>query len=175
MEFNQKALYKDNEAVFAGSINGLYKIQINDIPLLIEGNKAPLAQTQNLTTIVIIVSLLAFALLLLIIILLRFRKKLKTATATIESLKQPKETITREKIEAFIQGNLPLASIKTLTDTFQLNAPQIYAILKPDRPGTLIQQIRLATVKKMREQGKTHEEVAHATGLSVSYLKKLKS
>lgn len=175
VEFNRKALFRNNEAIFAGSINGLYKIQINDIPLLIEGNKTHLENAGTFTSIVLLVTVFSVVLLILMILLLRFRKKLKAATATIANLNEPKATITREKIETFIESNLPIASIKTLMDEFQLNAPQLYVILKPDRPGTLIQQIRLATVKKMREKGQSHEEIAAATGLSISYLKKLKT
>ncbi|MFZ9661497.1 MAG: hypothetical protein ACO29O_06420 [Chitinophagaceae bacterium] len=175
VEFNRRALYKDNDAVFAGSINGLYKIQISDIPLLIEGNKAHLEKTGNITSMLLIGALVMVLFIILIIILQRFRKRLKAATETIESLKSPKESVTRERIEAYIQDHLSVASIKTLMDEFQLNAPQIYIILKPDRPGTLIQQIRLATVKKMRAKGQSYDEIAAATGLSISYLKKLKT
>jgi AraC-like DNA-binding protein len=174
VEFNRKALYRNNEAIFAGSINGLYKIQINDIPLLIEGNKTHLENAGTFTSILLLVTIFSVVLLILMILLLRFQKKLKAATATIANLNEPKAAITREKIETFIESNLPVASIKTLMDEFQLNAPQLYVILKPDRPGTLIQQIRLATVKRMRANGKSHEEIAQVTGLSVSYLKKLK-
>lgn len=68
-----------------------------------------------------------------------------------------------------------MASIKSLLDEFKLNAPQLYAILKPDKPGSIIQQLRLDLVKKMREEGKPVNEIAEATGLSLSYLKKLKT
>jgi hypothetical protein len=42
-----------------------------------------------------------------------------------------------------------------LTAEFKLNAPKRYAILKPDKPGSITQNYRLNMVKRMREEGES--------------------
>ena len=174
IEFNRRALYKNENTLYAGSINGLYTIQIADIPKLIENNRAQLKQAKRIYDLLGIIIGLVSVFLFLGYIAFRLRKKLKAAEKTIESIRSPKEEVTREKVEEFILNNLPNASIKTIMDEFKLNGKQLYVILKPDRPGSIIQNIRLEKLKKMREENKTNQKISEVTGLSVSYLKKLK-
>jgi AraC-like DNA-binding protein len=70
---------------------------------------------------------------------------------------------------------LPEASIKTILDEFNLNAPQLYTLLSPDKPGAIIQNLRMEMVKKMRMEGKPASEISEASGFSISYLKKLRT
>lgn len=175
VEFNRKALHKEGDQIFAGSISGLYTINSKDIPLLIEKNKleqdyVTSANNTKLLTTVIVIAIIVIGLISFI-----FRRKIIKANKIIEVLQVPKETVTREKIEEFILRNLSTASIKTITDKFEMNAPQVYAILKPDRPGSIIQKHRLETFKKMKGEGRSIDEIALATGLSTSYLKRLKA
>lgn len=174
VEFNRYALYKNEQTIYAGSVNGLYTIQAADIPLLIEANtsKSNNQQVANLLPWLLLLPTVFIA-----VLWFRKRKQWQAAKAVIEQMESPlpKETVTREMIEAFIVQHLPNASIKTIADTFQLNAQQIYVILKPDKPGSIIQQLRLNMVRQMKNEQKSIQEIADATGLSVSYLKKLKS
>jgi hypothetical protein len=175
IEFNRRALYKNENTIYAGSINGLYTIQIADIPKLIEDNKSQLLQATATYNLVGIIIALGSLFLFFGFILLRYKKKLRSAENLLESISGPKEEVTREKVEEFILNNLPNASIKTIMDKFKLNGKQLYVILKPDRPGSIIQKIRMEALKKMREENKTNQEISEVTGLSVSYLKKIKS
>jgi ligand-binding sensor domain-containing protein len=174
IEFNRRALYKNEKNIFAGSINGLYTINIVDIPKLIENYKAQLNKANRIYDLLGIIIGLVSIFIFLGFIAFRLNKKLKAAEKKIESISSPKEEITREKVENFILNNLPNASIKTIMDEFKLNGKQLYVILRPDRPGSIIQSIRLEKLKKMREENKTNHEISEVTGLSVSYLKKLK-
>ncbi len=175
VEFNRRALHKEGGEIYAGSINGLYTIRANDIPVLIANNEMEqdYATKSNNTKLVLYVIIIALVVIGLISYI--FRKKISEANKVIEVLRVPKEPVTRETIEGFILHNLSSASIKTITYKFNMNAPQIYAILKPDRPGSIIQALRLQTLKKMRGEGKSIEEISDATGLSISYLKRLKT
>lgn len=175
VEFNRKALHKEGNFIYAGSVNGLYTINVADIPLLIEKNKqveySSILKTDNKLMFVF-----AFASIAIIsLIIYNYRRKIVKAERIIETLRSPKEMVSRAKIEDFILQNLPNASIKTISDKFDLHAPQIYAILEPERPGSIIQKLRIQTLKKMRAEGKTVTEIAAATGLSISYLKRLKA
>lgn len=180
VEFNKKALYKNDNFIYAGSVNGLYKIRIIDIPAIIEMNKSnlQLANKSKEKTIIIVMS--AFFLLVLVFSIALFRRKLNAAKETIEILRkpaepvEPEEPVTKEKMEEFIKNNISTVSIKMLMNEFKMNAPQLYIILNPDKPGALIQKIRLEQFKKMKTEGKTNREISEVIGLSVSYLKKMK-
>jgi AraC-like DNA-binding protein len=175
VEFNRKALHKENDLIYAGSINGLYTIQSGDIPALIQANKAYEQEDHTMTNVVVVMGVASVLLLTMGAFVIRFQRKLKIAEQTIEILKDPAPQITRELIEEHIQNNLSKASLNMLQDDFKMSSSQLYIILKPDRPGAIIQRIRLDVFKTMRAEGKSYQEIADATGLSISYLKKLKS
>lgn len=175
VEFNRQALYQEGDIIYAGSLNGLFSFKTSDIPALIKINKSEIKDKNQIRNLLFIGILFLVIIITAIIIVTRYYKKLKKAEETIETLQTPRESISREKIEAYIQNNLPSASLKTLMDHFKVSAPVIYEELKPDRPGSIIQQLRLKTVIEMREDKKTIEEISEATGLSISYLKKIKN
>ncbi len=174
VEFNRRALHKENDIIFAGSISGLYKIHINDIPALIQANRSFELDDQTAANMVTVISIASVLLLTMVGFIIRYQRKLKIAEETIETLIEPSTKVTREVIEEHIHNNLSDASLKMLQDDFKMSGSQLYIILKPDRPGAIIQRIRLGVFRQMREEGKTYTEIAEATGLSVSYLKKLK-
>jgi AraC-like DNA-binding protein len=174
VEFNRQALFKDGGTIYAGSINGLYTILENNIPALVESNKPVLAGAGLFRGTLLVLIIGVPVLLLLLGITLRGQKKLKAAELTIEALKVPREPVNRQNIEKYLANHLANASIKSLVDEFDISTSQLYDILKPDRPGSIIQQIRLQMVQQMRAEEKNAEEIAEATGFSVSYVKKLK-
>jgi len=175
VEFNRKALHKENDLIYAGSINGLYTIQSRDIPALIQANKAYEQEDDATTNVIVVIGVASVLLLTMGAFVIRFQRKLKLAEQTIDTLKEPTKKITREVIEEHIRVNLANASLIMLQDEFNMSVSQLYIILKPDRPGSIIQRIRLDVFRQMRSEGKTYPEIADATGLSVSYLRKLKT
>gem|GEM_PF-1374539 len=184
VEFNRKALFKNGDTVYAGSINGLYTMQARNILRLIEENQPDIKEAPR-ARIPVIAALTALLLGALLIVWVRYHRKLRAAESIIEIMQLPvdppagtpaqPESLSREKIETFVRNNLPNASIKTIMDEFKISAQQLYGVLKPDRPGSMIQQLRLDTVRLMREQGKSTAEIGVATGLSISYLRKIKT
>lgn len=177
VEFNRKALYKNQQEIKAGSINGLYTIKIADIPKLVKENQSQVKLAEGSKKELAILSIVAALVLGLLVLLFRYRKKLEIAQKTIEEIQTPElqETISRDKIETFIVTHLPNASIKTIGIEFGLSAQQLYDVLKPDKPGSIIQKFRLDLVRKMRAEQKTAEEISAATGFSITYLKKIKN
>ena len=175
VEFNRKALHKEGDIIYAGSVNGLYTIRSGDIPALIQVSMAYEQKDQTSTNVLVILSLGVVVLLTMGGFVIRFHRKLKVAEQTIDTLKDPAPKVTRELIEEHIRTHLANASLNMLQDDFKMSASQLYLILKPDRPGAIIQRIRLDVFRQMRSEGKSYPEIADATGLSISYLKKLKS
>jgi hypothetical protein len=89
-----------------------------------------------------------------------------------DQIQEPK--VSREQIEAYIKEKLAEASLKSITENFKITTSQVYSILKPDKPGSIIQELRIEMVVDMRNKGMLTKEIALATGLSPSYIRKLK-
>lgn len=175
VEFNRRALFKDNGKIHAGSVNGLYSIQISDIPKLIEENKFREQNTSLSVTQYTLLTVTMMVLLLLMYWIFRLRRKLKQSENIVETLQATQELVTKEQIEKFIVENLAISSIKSITDHFRLSTQQLYELVKPEKPGSIIQKHRMEMVRKMRQEQKSVKEMAAATGLSVSYVRQLKT
>jgi AraC-like DNA-binding protein len=175
VEFNRQAIFKDNEIIHVGSINGLYSFDVKNIPALIASNASDFVEVSNYQNSLYILLIFVLVLLVMLYLVLRYKKRLKLAEQNLESYKSTIVTVTREDIEAYLKENLADASIISLAEKFEINMSQLYDILKPDRPGSIIQQIRLDVVRNMRQEGKSTEDIAKATGLSASYVKKIKN
>ena len=173
VEFNRKALFKNGDFLQAGSINGLYTINVNDLELL-AGRNRYLTEKEQVPLYVIIGALVALAAIgLLAVLLFRSRRKLDIAEVQMKELHV--ETVDRQKIEDFIRENLSTACLKSILDHFQINKSQIYKLIEPDKPGLIIQKMRMEKLIELRDAGKDITEIAEATGLSVSYLRKIRN
>jgi AraC-like DNA-binding protein len=180
VEFNRGVLYLEQHAnlskskIHAGSINGIYTFELGKLNDLMQSNTLTDQDKRDLNFMNLFLGFLIALLLLGLGMSIRFYKaKLNSAYRKINSLQSQNDVVTREQIETYIIQNLPEASIKSILDTFHLNAPQLYTILAPDKPGTLIQNQRMAKVHELRVSQKSIDEIARITGFSISYLKKL--
>jgi hypothetical protein len=77
-------------------------------------------------------------------------------------------------IEDFVRHNLSTASIKSIVEHFNTNNSQIYSILQPEKPGTIIQKLRMEVVMEMRHARIDIKEISRVSGFSVSYIRKIK-
>lgn len=173
VEFNRKALFKNGDLLQVGSINGLYTIDVKDLGLLASKNSS-FAEESGLPASVLIVSLIALlAVGMLAFLLIRARKKLALTEVQLTELSV--EVLDREKIERYIRENLATASLKSITDHFNTNISHVYKLIEPEKPGTIIQKMRIEKLTELKRAGKDIAEIAEATGLSVSYLRKIKN
>jgi hypothetical protein len=83
--------------------------------------------------------------------------------------------LNKDMIEAFICQNLSTASIKSINEHFNTNTSLVYILLEPEKPGTIIQKLRLETVMEMKKSGADLQLISKTTGLSESYIKKMKT
>lgn len=177
VEFNKRALYADNDRLYAGSVNGLYTIDLKQIHRLINRNKVDDRQMQGpfwLITGIAIIVLFGF-----LWIIFRLKRRLNSAEQLISEVRArtdaPEEKkLDREMIAQFIRSNLSTASIKSINEHFGSNTNQIYSMLEPDKPGTIIQALRMELVIDMKKRGESLADIAEATGFSQSYIKKIK-
>lgn len=169
VEFNRKALYTNKNTLYAGSINGLYEIDISDIPEIITDQKAAEIAGESNS---------AFSLILLILMIpaaavagfFYARSKIKARNR----LPEPKpKKITAREVELFVEENLKNAGVKMICDQFGLSAKSLYKLLAPEKPGTIINRMRLKKMSEIQSRGGTVEDICRETGFSISYVRKL--
>ncbi|MEY3432276.1 MAG: hypothetical protein RL131_212, partial [Bacteroidota bacterium] len=61
------------------------------------------------------------------------------------------------------------------TDHFNTNNSHIYKLIEPEKPGSIIQKLRLEKVIEMRKAGISVSKISEETGLSESYIKKIRT
>lgn len=172
VEFNRRALFIENDILHAGSINGLYSINSKDFPLLISKNRSGINRSTIPSYVYIGLLMVAGIIGWLLFLFIRERKKAVAATTQVKELNV--ETLTREKIEAYIQENLSTASLKSMIDYFNSNKNQIYKLIEPEKPGSIIQHLRMQKVLDMRKAGADIHNISQVTGFSESYIKKIR-
>jgi hypothetical protein len=147
---------------------------VNDFNALIKRNKTQINKEKLPFYIIVALMITALIAILLLILLMKARKKITTAKIQIKELTTEEPRLNREQIECFIRENLANASLKSINDHFNTSNRNIYKIIEPDKPGSIIQKIRLEKVKEMNKAGRDLTEIAEATGLSMSYIRKIK-
>lgn len=165
-ELNYNAIYVDEQKIQLGGVNGLYQLDYQDLMLLFETNKPKIVEIKQNVLPYAIGSLAILVVAILILILIRQNRIIKNQR-TLESL------TTKDKIEAFIKLNIQNVSVELICETFDLPVNALYKALGNVKPGEIIRKERLKIVKRMRREKASEEEIAKATGFSVSYLKKI--
>jgi hypothetical protein len=170
VEFNRKALHLKNKTLYAGSISGLFVFDITTLEGIIERNKVQtldVEKTTERTYWILVIIVLCIALLISIYRSRHFRKKYRKVVS------DKKKEVTLGDIESFIISDLPNMSINLISEHFGINNKQLYKILEPEKPGAVINRIRMLTLRKGWQRGAGIYEISKETGFSVSYIKKL--
>lgn len=169
-EFNHRAIYLDGENYILGTIHGYYQLSKSQIEQLIslrieelKQESEPVYENHSNQIIYAIATLCSLLLGLSIYLVSRPKK------STIELKAKASEII------SYIESNLKDVTIVNICHEFKINPLQLNDILGNDKPGEMIRSKRLEIVRKMRKNGRKEEDIAIATGFSVSYLKKIKT
>jgi hypothetical protein len=171
VEFNRMGLSLRGDTLFAGSIDGQYVLDAKNLEQLAE-KMSKVSRRQGLPGylygvligLVVLASALSY-------LLYRSRSRLKSVMEESHAISPPK--VNREDIETFIAENLAQASLKSICERFQTNNATIYALLTPEKPGALINRLRMEQVHRMRQEKKTAREISALTGFSVYYVRKV--
>jgi hypothetical protein len=175
VEFNRRALYREGSKLHAGSINGLYTLDITNLDNIIAFHERRFKPQNDRSIHYGLIAAFLIALSGMGWLNLRYRRRIRSMEREIgETAKpEPAPRLDRKEIEAFIESNLPSASLKTIIDHFKTNNSMVYSVLSPQRPGELIQRLRQQKLRAMRGEGSDVKSIAAATGLSESYIRKI--
>jgi DNA-directed RNA polymerase specialized sigma subunit len=121
----------------------------------------------------ILVTVLFVIIVVLLLFLILTRRKLKEIQMY-EAAENPSKVLTADEVIAYIKENLTTVSIKTINKHFNTNTVQLYNILKPQKPGNIITDLRTEIVLMLKKEGKSAKEIAESTGFSESYIYRVK-
>lgn len=172
VEFNRRGLYLQGDSLFAGSIDGLYILDVKQLDRLAE--RAGMTSEGNRTlsdSVLMLIAALISCAAALSLMLYRSRRRIKAMEDELPVADAPK--INREVIETFITENLAQASLKSIAEQFKTNNAVIYTALAPEKPGALINRLRMEQVKKLRKAGKSAADISQLTGFSEYYVRKV--
>lgn len=173
VEFNRRALYLKDNVLYAGSINGLYQINVEQIDVIIQNNKLAGRNSIFNHQWLILVGALFLIIVVLILFLILTRRRLKQIQLQDMEVK-PVSVVTADDVISYIKENLTTVSIKSINEHFNTNTVQLYNILKPRKPGNIITDLRTDIVLQLRKEGKSAKEIAESTGFSESYIYRVK-
>jgi hypothetical protein len=171
VEFNRRGLYLEGNRLYAGSINGLYVFDAKNLESLAERTAKSVKSNPLPPYVVPAIATLALTTAFLSFLLYRSMSRLKQVIEESHVAETPK--FGREDIEAFIQENLAMASLKSIADRFQTNNSHIYTLLAPEKPGAFINRLRMEQVIRMRKENRSAREISEQTGFSESYVRKV--
>ena len=171
-ELNKKAFYVTKDSLYLGGVNGLYSFDYSafvNLFLRKVNQKKPEKNTVvDFATKYQWYLIGGFVFLLLISNLVLFSKFKTTQKIKIRASRDIKQ-----EIEIYIEENLSNVNIEKLKSEFNLSNNQLYSHMGSVNPGEVIRAKRVSLVKKLRKRNTSEEEIAKATGFSISYLKKI--
>jgi hypothetical protein len=175
VEFNRRALHVEGNRLYAGSINGLYILDLANLDNIVDFHERQFPSNDRQSIPAWVIAVFAMAVGGMGLTIHRYRSRIRRMEKRLESMEAPEPSprLERKEIETFIEANLPNASLKTIIDHFKTNNSMVYSLLAPQRPGELIQKLRQEKVRGMRMEGRKVGEIAEATGLSESYIRKI--
>ena len=164
LEFNRRALIKTADSIKMGTINGYVSLSKDQMESMIKKvDSFNEAERRSTLFITIIWILTAVSLVSIGFYLISLKRKLPDTNR-----------IALHEVEAFIDDNLNRVTIGTITNHFNINLKELYALTFPDKPGKLITKKRMDLVKTLLKQDKDLVHISELTGFSVSYLKKIR-
>lgn len=169
VEFNQFAMRANGDTLFVGSVDGLYRIPIEQLSSLIAlSTEKELAILSDVNQNVITEVLIIVGFLGIIIFLFYMGSSSRAALPPTPTLSSDVQL--RHRIVMYIQEHLDTVSIEQICKEFEFSNTKLYALSKPEKPGELIRRLRTEKVRELRAQGYSKAEIARATGFSVNYV-----
>jgi AraC-like DNA-binding protein len=171
VEFNRAALTIYNDQVYAGSVEGLFIIDIFNV------SKNILPQTVN-TVAVGFKNWLLYSVILLMVLagavlwLLKYRQKKKNLVIANTSKKNEEKTITIEQMEQEII-NQRIMTVENLAEFYGTNSVQLNRILKSfnTTPGKILRQTKLKHARELLKNNVPLHEISQKVGYSAVFLK----
>lgn len=171
VEFNREAILFANDTLYAGSVSGLYQVNIYSvmqgyIPVYLQQIRT--SKNNSALTTILLLALQITLITLLVFVLIRKRKYKKTA----ESHTQLKEmTIEQFKLDLL---NNKILSVKEMADHYNTNPVQLNRVFIKwgTSPGRFLRNVRVEIAADMIRSKDSLENIVKRTGFSAGYIQK---
>ncbi|MEY3368147.1 MAG: hypothetical protein RI973_1302 [Bacteroidota bacterium] len=177
VEFNRRALHLQEGLLYAGAVNGLYVLDIKTLDDIVASAKESPEGYQLPTYFKLILAALSLLSILLAHFWWRTRNKVaqlvEESSLSIEVQKEEVILPDKVQIEDFVREHIKLVTLKAIQVHFNISARVLYTILEPEKPGAIIQRIRLERVRELKKEGMGAKEIAEESGLSESYVRQI--
>lgn len=169
VEFNKKALTRFDNYIYAGSIQGLYILNIVELNTnFLESLESTTIKTENNR---ILISLIIFVILLILISVFVYYKKKK---ATQESINQKEIFDNMDAIYGIIKTNPNIKSVEDLAIFIGVSSPTLITKIKKKTglsPLVYLKNCKKNIAIELLEQGIGIDEISIRVGYSVRYIK----
>ena len=172
VEFNRAALTINNDHVYAGSVEGLFIIDIfnvskNILPQAV--NKVAVGFKDWFLYAVILLIVLAGA----VLWLLKYRQKKQNLVIGNTNRKSEEKTITIEQMERDII-NERIMTVESLAEFYGTNSVQLNRILKSfnTTPGKILRQAKLKHARELLKINTPMHEISQKVGYSAVFLRR---
>ena len=169
VEFNKLGLSQWEDYIFAGSIEGLYVINIAQLELDVIPGLTPFEIKSTSNSIYLYVLLISLVVLFAILYFTIRRRQTKLKIEVIRKTK-----ITPDGIRAAMLDNERLISVESVAEYFATSTVQINRILKKHNTSglKLLKDVKGEIVMAMIEKKASIEQISSRVGYSIAYLKR---
>lgn len=171
IEFNKKALSIYNNYLYAGSVDGLYTIQMSSFESKVFPSLKPILVQIKVPENYFWKSAVVVLVILLIITLLYYFRNRKTK----ENIEIPETvySITPEFISALIKDNPELTTVQSIAERLETSVVQLNRKLKPfgETPLSVMLKTKKDIALEMHKNGVAMELISKRTGYSKRYIR----
>jgi len=169
-EFNREALAALDNVLYAGSIDGLYIIDVDEVHRLLIPKWRNEARITDFAHQRLLILILAGGMMLLSGYLIYRRRHRKI---TIPQKAKETRTITLADIEADILAH-QLATVESMAEYYGTNTVQLNRMFKTfeTTPGKFLKGVKLRQAESLLLQGASMEDVVAKVGYSAPYIRK---
>lgn len=164
IEFNKMALQQDQHYLYAGSVNGLYIVENNQLTGILQNPPVLLEKDKNYILIISLVALIVLSIVISI-----FRKRSKNQDYPIRK----KITIDSRMVREVIWKNPNIVSVGQLAEHLNTSVVQLNRHLKKEGLTglALLKSIMKEIALEMYKNGSSLDEISKRVGYSKRYVK----
>ena len=171
VEFNRMALSIDQHYLYAGSVFGLYTIQLAKLTNLlkaesvsVEDDKSQKEFDVSYLVLIIVISIIFISVIVYFVIRISRKERVVLQSNTV---------IDAESIVELVRNNKSILSVQHIADNYDTTVTQLNRVLKKENTIalTLLKSVKKNIAIEMYEEGKSLEEISKRVGYSIRFVR----
>ena len=171
VEFNRMALSIDQHFLYAGSIFGLYTLQLGKLTNLlktesvrIEDDKSQKEFDVSYLVLIIVISIIFISVIVYFVIRISRKERVVLQSNTV---------IDAESVVELVRNNKSILSVQDIADNYDTSITQLNRLLKKENTIalTLLKSVKKNIAIEMYEEGKSLDEISKRVGYSIRFVR----